>query len=186
MAQETDSFSKHHNLDETLQNLMRKACKANAKYPLHFVAEEILMILQSDTVNKQLMELRKEVGRFQALLEHLKNRISSAKNASSEDEEKAYQEYCRKHDLRRYRTELIAVAYMAEADDPKLLIANYILRQPDTKIIERKETEDLEKRSTIYKNLIQKLISDNPMTLKEIQEFSTETVRNEILTRLQK
>lgn len=183
MAQETNSFAKQHNLDGILQSLIRKAFQANSKYPLHFVADEIYKMSQSDHANKELLELRKKVSTFQALWEHMKSRNSPAKVSSSDDDEKKYQEYCLKHELRRHRTELVAISYMAEAENPLLFIANYIVRQPDRKIIERKETEDLEKRAEIYKNLIQKLINDNPMNLKEIEDFSTETIKKEMLSK---
>lgn len=178
MSRETSSFAKQHNLDEILQDSFRKAFIANSKYPLHFVAGEIYKILKSDLANKELQELRQRVGYFHALFEHLKNR-GSAIDQSPELNENAFQEYSLKHDLRRHRIELIAVAYMAEAENPLMFIANYISRQPDTKIIERRETEDLEKRKGIYENLIQKLINENPLTLKEIEAFSTEAVKKE-------
>lgn len=75
--------------------------------------------------------------------------------------------------------EAIKGAYCVQSKKPLEFIAAMIENQPDYKILIRRETEDLEKRVKIYTNVIKALIKENPMKLKEIEEFSTKTVREE-------
>jgi hypothetical protein len=181
MATETIEFSKQHKVDEVLQDLLRRAFAANTKFPINFIAEEIFKMSGSEKLNKELAELRKKVNRFTKLLEHLRTRDTpeNSKSESLELEEKRYQDYSKKYNLREQRKELIAVAYMAGSENPLSYIAEYIAQQPDYKIIIRRETEELEKKSEIYTNLISSLIAKNPMNLKEIEEFSTKAVQEE-------
>lgn len=182
MAKETAAFSKQHKVDEILQDLMRRAFAANTKFPLNFIAEEIFKMSGSEKLNQELAELRKKISRFTKLLEHLRTRDAPEKAQSespADEDEKRYQEYCAKHRLRDQRKELIACAYMAGSENPLSFIAEYIAQQPDYKIIIRRETEELSKKEEIYTNLIQSLIKDKPMNLKEIEEFSTKAVKEE-------
>lgn len=181
MAEETKNFSKQHNLDNILQDLFRRAFNAKTKYPLNYIADEIYKMSGNEPENKQLAELRKDVSRFQALFEHLKQRNSPAQPETVSNDDKLFEEYYKKHDLRRHRLEMVAFSYMAESENPLMFIANYIYKQPDSKIIIRREIEDLEKRHNIYKQLIQTMmIKDGAMSLKELEEFSTSTVKKEI------
>lgn len=181
MAKETVEFSKEHKVDEVLQDLMYRAFAANSKFPLNFIAEEIFKMSGSEKMNQELSELRKKVSRFTKLLEHLRTRDApeKIKNDSPADEEKRYQEFSAKHKLRDQRKELISCAYMAGKENPLTFIAEYIAQQPDYKIIIRKEIEELTKKEEIYTKLIQTLIQDKPMNLKEIEEFSTRAVKEE-------
>lgn len=182
MAEETKAFSQKHNLDQMLQDLFKRAFTANSKYPLNFIADEIYNISGEDCVNKELLELRKNVNRWQALLDHLKSRDAVDTTKVSEDDEKRYQEYSAKHELRRHRVELVAFAYCAESENPLLFIANYITRQPDSKIIARREKEDLTKRGEILQNLIKTLMGQKELSFDELKAFSFETVKKEYLS----
>lgn len=180
MAEETKNFSKQHKLDDILQDLFRRAFNANTKYPLIFVADEIYKMSGSEPKNQKLADIRKELSRFQALYTHLKQRESGASPGTNNNDEKSFQEYYTKHDLRRHRMELVAFSYMAESENPLMFIANYIHKQPDTNIIIEREIKDVEKRNNIYKGLIQDLmIKSGPMSIKELEEFSTNTVKKE-------
>lgn len=75
--------------------------------------------------------------------------------------------------------EAIKGAYCVKSTKPLEFIAEFIECQPDHKILVRKDMEDLEKRSQVYTNIIKALILENPMNLKEIEEFSTKTVLEE-------
>ena len=79
--------------------------------------------------------------------------------------------------------ELTAISYMVEAENPLMFIANYILKQPDSKLLIQKEIQDLEKKEQIYKNLIKHFIDKNPLTPKEIQDFSVNTINDEHLVK---
>lgn len=181
MAEETKAFAQKHNLDSILQDLFKRAFQNNSKYPLHFSADEIYKISGEDCVNKDLIELRKNVNRWQALLDHLKTRDTDDKAKQLEEDEKRYQDYCAKHELRKHRVELVALAYCAESENPLLFIANYIIRQPDSKIIARREMEDLTKRGEILQSLIQTLMSQKELSFDELKAFSFETVKKEYL-----
>lgn len=126
--------------------------------------------------DQKLFEMQKNASRMQKLYEHLKPSAAKA-----EDQEKSYQEYCDKHKLKQHRIELIAVSYMAESENPLKFIADYIYKQPDAKIIIKRETEDCEKRLKIYTNLIQPLMQEKPLSLKEIEDFSRSTVSKEFI-----
>lgn len=179
MAEETKQFAAKHKLDEILQDLFMRACKANTNFPMNFIAEEIYRMSESDQENKQLSLLRKNNSRFSALLDHLKNRDSPAKPVVQEDNDKIFTAYCDKHDLRKKRIELISLSYMAGDENPLLFIANYINKQPDAKIIQQKEIAMLEKRAEVCQGIIQRLINDKPMDLKEIEAFSMMTIKKE-------
>lgn len=178
MAQETEQFSKHEKLDLLLQDLFRKAFKVNAKYPLHFAAEEIYKMSGKleDKEKMQLSKTRKIVSRLQALFEHLRNRDStSTSNADNEEP------YFKKHDLKKHRIELIAIAYMSrkEGENPLERIADYISHQADYTFLAKKELEELEAKQKIYTKLVQQLINEKPMNLDEIKDFSTKIVSDE-------
>lgn len=184
MAEETKAFEQKHNLDSILQDLFKRAFQANSKYPLHYIADEIYKISGEECANKELIELRKNVNRWQALLDHLKARETDDKAKASKEDETRYQEYCTKHELRRHRVELVAFAYCAESENPLLFIANYIIRQPDSKIIARREMDDLTKRGEILQSLIQTLMSQKELSFDELKNFSFETVRKEYLSNI--
>lgn len=179
MVEETKQFATKHNLDHLLMDLFNRAYKANTNFPLNYIAEEIYKMSGSEHENKELSELRKKNSRFHALLEHLKNRDATAKVTASEDEEKMFSAYCDKHDLRNKRVELISISYMAGDENPLLFIANYISKQPDYKIILQRESVLLLKRAVISQSLIQRLINEKPMGLKEIEAFSQMTIKKE-------
>ena len=181
MAEETIQFSKQHQVDDILQDYLRRAFVVNTRFPLNFLAEEIFRTSKSDELNTDLLELRKKVNRFSKLLAHLKTRDEPDKQRDelTEDEEKRFQDYSTKHNLRHHRKELIAFSYMAGSENPLLFIAKYIAQQPDYKIIMKKEIEEQTKKEEIYTKLISKIIQDKPMNLKQIEEFSTNYVHEE-------
>jgi hypothetical protein len=179
MAQETMKFANNDQMDKMLQELFRRAHLAKSNYPIIFVADEIVKMSGEQT---ERTELRKTVLRLQGLFEHLKQRTQK-EEAKDVDGENSYRDYEVKHKIRHNRIELIAISYLsnAESSHPLTTISDYIFKQPDAKILIRRETEDLEKRQEVLKKLVQHFINENPMNLKDIEEFSTNYVKRENL-----
>lgn len=177
MAKETMKFANNDQMDKMLQDLFRRAHSAKSNYPLIFVADEIIK-MSGQPQNLEVSELRKTVSRLHALFEHLKQRN---KTETIVDDEKSFRDYEAKHELRRQRMELIAISYLSseEGAHPLTTIAEYIYKQPDAKILIKRDIEDLGKREEVYKKLIQQLINENPMNLKDIEDFSTNHVQKE-------
>ena len=181
MASETIQFSQQHQVDAILQDFLRRAFTVNTKFPLNFLAEEIFRTSKDEGLNSELFELRKKVNRFSKLLTHLRTRDDPEKDEtnSPEDDEKRFQDYSLKYNLRHHRKELIAISYMSGHENPLLFIAKYIAQQPDYKLIIKKEIEEQTRREEIYTKLISKIIQDKPMNLKQIEEFSTNYIHEE-------
>jgi len=182
LAKETIEFSQREQLETILKDLFRRAHKAKTNHPLNFVAEEIYRMGAISPRNaqlEQLSNLRKIVGRMQSLFEHLKAR-DSPHTATPEDQEKFYQDYVTKHDLRQQQMRIVSYAYIsANEKNPLNNIADVILEQPNFKMELEMEMESLEKRQKIITKLVQCLIDKNPLSLQEIQDFSSQTVKQE-------
>lgn len=175
----TKEYAERHQLHKTLTELTRKAFESKSNYPQLFIADEIRKNLSLPPSNEELAELRKKVNRFQKLLEQLKDR-SAPKGSKADDEEEIFMQYLVKHRHKEFMIEAVKNAYCIQSPNPLKFISEMIQNQPDHKILVRRETEELEKRVQIYTNIIQVLIKENPMSLKEIEEFSTKTVLQEM------
>lgn len=162
-----------------MTELAKKAFEADSKYPQIFIADEIHKKLSLPPTNVELLELRKKVKRFQKLLEQLRNREKSIEETKGSDE-RLFQEYQIRHKHKNFTMEAIKNAYCVQSTNPLKFVAEMIRSQPDYKILVRKETEDQEKRIQIYTNVIKVLIEEKPLNLKEIEEFSTKTVLQEM------
>lgn len=134
-------------------------------------------------LEKDICELRKLVGRFQALFETLKHRTPLPPTQATNEpaEEAAYQRYFAHHELKKNKLEFIATAflYSTPSTNPLGMIAKLIQSEAHHIAMLLMEKQRLEARQQILTRLVQTLINEQPMNLDEIRDFSAETVRRE-------
>lgn len=190
MGEETAKFAKKEKLDQIMNDLFRRAHKSNSKYPLVFVVEQIRKMSGIEPpagLDRELVELRKLVGRFQGIFEHLKTRDTPGQDQHKDpkDDEESFQKYAAKHDVHKHTIELIAMAYLYSSREdtrlknPLALIAEMIVCDPEYKILVQREKADLEKRQKICLQLSQRLLAEKPLSLDEIKDYSVKAVTKE-------
>lgn len=134
-------------------------------------------------LEKDVCELRKLVGRFQALFETLKHRTPLPPTQATNEpaDEAAYRRYFAHHELKKNKLEFIATAflYSTPSTNPLGMIAKLIQSEPHHIAMLLMEKQRLEARQQILTRLVQTLINEQPMNMDEIRNFSEETVRRE-------
>lgn len=166
-------------MQRTLTEFCKKAFIAKAKFPWNYVADELFKMKTLRPCNEELYELRKNVARMQKLLNFVRDRNAVPECDLFDDD--SWQTYAKHHNLSYSITECISMAFVTQPPDPYLYIAEYIKRQPENILFCKKETEELQKRLKICKDLIQHFMNKQQLTLKEVEEFSTKTVNDEMI-----